>query len=331
MASAGTIITFYSYKGGTGRSMALANVACLLARQQKRVLMIDWDLDAPGLHRFFHKQLRSLGAGDIVSEGPGLIDMFLASAAALDASGPRDSGQAPDKAATLIGDIKPENYILRMRTDYAELFLLKAGRFDENYSRRVGDFEWRELFERSPGLIEAFAAHLAQHYDYVLIDSRSGITDIGGICTMLMPHKLVSVFTPNVQSLTGVAEMTRRAVQYRAQSDDLRPLVAFPLPSRVEMSEIRLREQWRFGDQESGIQGYQPFFEGLFRDVYPDYHGGLNGYFDEVQVPHVPRYAYGEAVAVLEEGGEDRLSLNRTYRIFTEILVGCHAPWQYQR
>jgi len=48
----GQIITFYSYKGGTGRSMALANIACILAEQQtaargKGVLMIDWDLEAP--------------------------------------------------------------------------------------------------------------------------------------------------------------------------------------------------------------------------------------------------------------------------------------------
>ena len=50
----GRIITFYSYKGGTGRSMALANVAWLLATARKRVLMIDWDLEAPGLHRYVH-------------------------------------------------------------------------------------------------------------------------------------------------------------------------------------------------------------------------------------------------------------------------------------
>ena len=58
----GRIITFYSYKGGTGRSMALANIAFLLARglagdpaqtatRARRVLMIDWDLEAPGLER----------------------------------------------------------------------------------------------------------------------------------------------------------------------------------------------------------------------------------------------------------------------------------------
>ncbi len=48
-----SIVTFYSYKGGVGRSMALANTAVLLARQGKRVLVVDWDLEAPGLERYF--------------------------------------------------------------------------------------------------------------------------------------------------------------------------------------------------------------------------------------------------------------------------------------
>ena len=48
----GEIVTFYSYKGGTGRTMALANIAWLLACNGYQVLTIDWDLEAPGLHRF---------------------------------------------------------------------------------------------------------------------------------------------------------------------------------------------------------------------------------------------------------------------------------------
>ena len=49
----GQVVTFYSYKGGTGRTMALANVAWILAANGKRVLVADWDLESPGLHRFF--------------------------------------------------------------------------------------------------------------------------------------------------------------------------------------------------------------------------------------------------------------------------------------
>jgi Mrp family chromosome partitioning ATPase len=52
--SEGQIVTFYSYKGGTGRTMAMANVAWILASNGKRVLAVDWDLESPGLHKFFH-------------------------------------------------------------------------------------------------------------------------------------------------------------------------------------------------------------------------------------------------------------------------------------
>ena len=62
-------VTFYSYKGGVGRSLAIANVACVLARDYgKRVLLVDWDLEAPGLHRFFGLESESLG--------PGLMDIL---------------------------------------------------------------------------------------------------------------------------------------------------------------------------------------------------------------------------------------------------------------
>ena len=50
----GKIVTFYSYKGGTGRTMALANVGWILASTGLKVLVVDWDLDSPGLHRYFH-------------------------------------------------------------------------------------------------------------------------------------------------------------------------------------------------------------------------------------------------------------------------------------
>ena len=43
-------ITFYSYKGGTGRSLALANAARYLARLEFKVVALDFDLEAPGLH-----------------------------------------------------------------------------------------------------------------------------------------------------------------------------------------------------------------------------------------------------------------------------------------
>ena len=48
------VVTFYSYKGGVGRTLALANIGVLLAKRGKRVLLMDWDLEAPGLEDTFH-------------------------------------------------------------------------------------------------------------------------------------------------------------------------------------------------------------------------------------------------------------------------------------
>ncbi|MBP5940388.1 AAA family ATPase [Streptomyces sp. LBUM 1476] len=66
-----TVVTFYSYKGGVGRTMALANVAWILATEGSRVLVVDWDLESPGLHRFYHPFLNDAE----LSRTTGVVDM----------------------------------------------------------------------------------------------------------------------------------------------------------------------------------------------------------------------------------------------------------------
>ena len=84
-SSQGQIITFYSYKGGTGRTMALANVAWILASNGNRVLSVDWDLESPGLHKFFHPFLDE----STVSATPGVIEIINDYASAAVDPGPR--------------------------------------------------------------------------------------------------------------------------------------------------------------------------------------------------------------------------------------------------
>src|SRR5436189_94654 len=76
----GTIATFYSYKGGVGRSMALANAAVLLARAGRRVLVVDFDLEAPGIEQYFWYF-------ESESAAPGVLDLL----ADLTTVRPRDS------------------------------------------------------------------------------------------------------------------------------------------------------------------------------------------------------------------------------------------------
>src|SRR5580692_11373070 len=72
----GVIYTFYSFKGGVGRTMALANVAALLAKWGYSILIVDWDLEAPGLERFFASLSPEIG--NLRSTKPGIVDLMQA-------------------------------------------------------------------------------------------------------------------------------------------------------------------------------------------------------------------------------------------------------------
>jgi cellulose biosynthesis protein BcsQ len=357
--AAGQVITFYSYKGGAGRSMALVNTACLLSREQfggNRVLMVDWDLEAPGLHLFFHNRLRLPATNpdehnELLEQHPGLIDLFQELYQAVKAqqeSVAEDEGseQTRAQAEVLVANIDLDQYILK--TEDSRLDLLKAGCFDGDYSARVNTFGWEQLYNWSPWLFRAFAERLATDYDYVLIDSRTGRTDISNICTMLMPERLVVVFTPTRQSLTGIQNLILQATSYRknwyalvdlddspdsellVEAYDERPLVILPLPSRIDDSEKVLREQWRFGSQDGRIQGYQPLFEQLFQEVYGLSHCSLEAYFNDVRIDYVPYFSYGEEIAVDVEVDRGVASLTHRYESFTRLLVSDEYPWNYR-
>ena len=67
--SEGTIVTFYSYKGGVGRTFVLANIGALLSQWGYKILCVDWDLEAPGLHLFFKQGFNE-------ENKPGLTEMI---------------------------------------------------------------------------------------------------------------------------------------------------------------------------------------------------------------------------------------------------------------
>jgi tetratricopeptide (TPR) repeat protein/cellulose biosynthesis protein BcsQ len=321
----GEVITFYSYKGGTGRSMALANTGCILAKRigsTGKILLIDWDLEAPGLHRFFGPFFKV--ADEEVQSRPGLIELF----------GEIDSltlkcveHDQEMRVRELFKFEKLQRYMLP--TTIENLFIVKAGCFDQRYGERVNRFKWDALFNRCPWIFSLLSEQLANEFRYVLIDSRTGITDTSGICTMIMPEKLVCVFTPNNQSLTGVVGLINQIPEYRQELDDLRPLSIFPLPSRVEGSELDLRNDWRFGKPSKHIEGYQPIFERVLDAALTFPEGAsLGSYFDAVQIPHLSRYAYGEDIAVLTEQDKGTLSLSSKYESFVERIVNCDYPWE---
>ncbi|MFP1764958.1 KGGVGR-motif variant AAA ATPase [Lonsdalea quercina] len=60
------VLTFFSYKGGVGRTTSLALTASFLARQGKNIFVIDCDFEAPGLINFFNSAQSDNCKGGII-------------------------------------------------------------------------------------------------------------------------------------------------------------------------------------------------------------------------------------------------------------------------
>src|SRR6476620_2350028 len=160
----GRIVTFYSYKGGTGRTMALANTAWILAANGHRVLTVDWDLDAPGLFRFFHPFLDS----SALAATTGMIDLITE----YREEALRDVPRPPDWHRQF-ARVRPHAISLNWAfPDGGSLDYLSAGRQDRNYSTALTGIDWDVFYDRFGGgqFLDAMRADMRRHYDYVLID-----------------------------------------------------------------------------------------------------------------------------------------------------------------
>src|SRR5260370_34595385 len=78
-------------------------------------------------------------------------------------------------------------------------------------------FNWIDFFERLDGRTILLNARdqLRKVYDYILIDSRTGVSDTSGICTVEMPDTLVVCFTLNDQSIIGASGITESVLAQR--------------------------------------------------------------------------------------------------------------------
>jgi len=314
----GQIITFYSYKGGTGRSMAVANCAYWLVKRfpgvAGRVLVMDWDLEAPGLHRYFAEVTERSEN----QQRPGVIDYFASIEKRLEAD-PQlyERLEEEDEPSAFEQQFPLDDHVIRDVVPGVDF--VKAGRFDAAYSQLISTFNWVEFYRRYGTIFSLFRDLLLRRYQFCLIDSRTGLNDISGICTMLLPEKLVTVFTPNRQNITGVLELVARAAEYRLGSSDLRTLSIFPLPSRIENAEFELSQTWH--------TRYQHDFESTLKAIYKLDACDLAKYFDDVQLPHASFYAYGEEIALLKEERSGALSLSRAYEVFFSKLVEQDFAW----
>lgn len=267
----GSVVTFYSFKGGVGRSFALANMAVILAQWGAKVLVVDWDVEAPGLNHYFNPFVLSLKSG---------VLEFLD-----DCRHDKQRGWQDYQAPIALPD----------GTGGLHLMPASAGG-GIDYADRVQHLDWDGLYTNHVfgARLETLRAELVGEFDFVLVDSRTGVTDFSGLTTAQLPDILAFFFTANDQSLIGCADIATRAMEARRRMPVDRPaLLPLPIPARFEQREEYERAKiWR----ERFASELVPFL-----NVWMPLNVDALKLIDLLTIPYVPRWTFGEELAVLQE------------------------------
>jgi hypothetical protein len=272
--------------------MALSNVAWTLAANGKRVLMIDWDLEAPGLHKYFAPFLHDAE----LQSSDGLIDFVIDYVA--------DASRRATAAASIESMFDKQEEWLATRANLlrfavpiswefpegGRIDFVPSGRQGPSYAARVNSFDWASFYERLHGarFLDLVIGNLRAKYDFVLVDSRTGVSDTSGICTVQAPDALVVFFTLNNQSISGASAVARSALAQRTA----KPLRVFPVPTRTDLSEKKRLEAAR-------TRAHALFYPLLGHVSYSE----RKGYWNSVEIPYEAFYAYEEVLAIFAEQG----------------------------
>jgi MinD-like ATPase involved in chromosome partitioning or flagellar assembly/tetratricopeptide (TPR) repeat protein len=317
----GQVVTFYSFKGGTGRTMALANVAWILAANGKRVLVADWDLESPGLYRFFQPFLDAN-----VDEKPGIVDFvrryeWAAVDAGMDPDTLHTRSEEPREAAraavTAIVDeyvSQVANYTIPLSWEFPDdgvLHFLTSGKQTGHgdYETTLSALDWDNFYDNLNGgqFFDALRGYMKSNYDYVLIDSRTGLSDVADICTVHLPDIVVDCFTLATQGIEGAA-LIARMIQQHTERD----ITIYPVPMRIDHTQ---RE-----NVDAGLALAIRKFQGLPAGFSDD---ERDRYWSEVEVPYRPSYAYEEMLATIGDRPGSQAGLLSSYeRLSARITNG---------
>lgn len=185
-------LSFFSYKGGVGRSMALTNLAKRLVEFEKSVFIIDFDLEAPGvpfkLKDYMQPEQIKAGMVDYIYE--------FSSKAQID-------------------DLK--KYVIPLRKkniDDATMWFLPAGNSNiDDYWSKLSRINWHDMFYTEGGKGLRFFLDLKEKIrkqynpDFLLIDSRTGITELSGISLKILADEVVILFINNDENIFGTEKV----------------------------------------------------------------------------------------------------------------------------
>jgi hypothetical protein len=307
----GRVITFYSWKGGVGRTMALANIGIQLARLGKRVLAVDWDLEAPGLDRYFRRMKKAV---KWPVDQTGLLGVLNDGAA--NSSQPLLPEVWRHRCAEIqVAHLQQNLPRAEFQSQPTPIHFLGTGMSAAGYAARLQSFSWNSFFAEHNGAsrLEDLRTQWREMYDFVLIDSRTGLTDGGGVCTVQMPDVLVFVLTANHQSLMDGLAFLKGVQEARAVFEFERaPLMFVPLLTRWEEDpKTKLAETWL----ELLAAGLGKIVETWLPRDLP-----VRRMLERLRVSHGARLSFGEPLPVVT-GGFAEQDPSPAYNLIAEILA----------
>lgn len=180
------VITFYSYKGGVGRSLAAANFSVYLAKMGLKTVLIDFDLEAPGIDAKFPSL-------KMPKNQRGILDYILLY---------QQKNENP-------GNIQKFTLKVPLTSDdnSSLLWLIPSGQYlSEDYYKKLNQLDWGLIFSAQRDGVAFFQQFLAQIHaelqaEYVVIDSRTGITEIAGLCTQQLADEVVMLSSLSSESI----------------------------------------------------------------------------------------------------------------------------------
>lgn len=254
---------FFSIKGGVGRSTALAASAWSLARQGKRVLVLDLDLESPGLSSALLPAERQPTYGitdwlveDLVENGDGLLaDMFATSD--LVTSGPIYLVPAHGRD---LGEYVPK---------LGRVWMPKVTQSAERQS-------WAERLNRLINRLEQM-----HQPDVILIDSRAGIDEVAAACvTDLGAHTVFMFAIQGQQTWTGYQALFAHW-QQRGVIRDIR--------TRLQLVAGLVPDDERRAEYLAALRAdAYALFENTYDEVEPGNVSDWNFEEDDDNAPHSP-------------------------------------------
>lgn len=202
---------FYSIKGGVGRSTAAAVLAWHLARSGRHTLVVDLDLEAPGIGGMLLPDLPDYGMVDWCVES-------LAGAADADLL---EEMLAP---SPLADGTSGEIHIIPAYGRRTQDYVAKVGRaYMPSFSE---DGAQLGLADRLMALIET-ASRRVEPPDVVLLDARAGMHDIGSAAVTQLGAEVFMFTRSDKQSREGYTRLfshlrRSRGVHFTMPEEDLR-------------------------------------------------------------------------------------------------------------